>query len=106
MKVFSNFDLDVVSDYDDDDIKRLLNDSGIIRNRNKIKATIHNANEFKCITQKHGNFRNWLNSMDKSRNYGLAVKELQGIFKHVGPNTAHIFLFSIGEDIKYNETIH
>lgn len=42
-EVFADFDPSVVSRFDERDIERLLTDTGIIRNRQKIVATIHNA---------------------------------------------------------------
>lgn len=42
-KAFSNFEPDVVAKFDASDIERLLADTGIIRNRAKIDATINNA---------------------------------------------------------------
>ncbi|SNT12664.1 DNA-3-methyladenine glycosylase I [Micrococcales bacterium KH10] len=40
---FAEFMPDVVANFDDDDIARLLEDAGIVRNRAKILATINNA---------------------------------------------------------------
>lgn len=40
---FANFDIDQVAQFGDEDVQRLLNDEGIIRNRLKIADTIHNA---------------------------------------------------------------
>src|SRR5690606_8662725 len=40
---FRDFDIDAVASFDDADIERLLADTGIIRNRAKIEATISNA---------------------------------------------------------------
>lgn len=42
-KAFKNFDLHKVSLMNEADVVRLMNDAGIIRNRAKIEATIHNA---------------------------------------------------------------
>lgn len=40
---FAGFDPAVVADFDDADVARLLSDKGIVRNRAKIEATVHNA---------------------------------------------------------------
>ncbi|MEO8262076.1 MAG: DNA-3-methyladenine glycosylase I [Pseudolysinimonas sp.] len=40
---FAQFDIDAVAAFDDDDVERLMNDPGIIRNRAKVEATISNA---------------------------------------------------------------
>jgi len=42
-EVFAGFAADRVAGFDDDDVERLLQDAGIIRNRQKIEATISNA---------------------------------------------------------------
>ena len=42
-KAFKNFDLAKVAKLNERDIERLMQDEGIIRNRAKIEATIHNA---------------------------------------------------------------
>jgi DNA-3-methyladenine glycosylase I len=42
-EVFADFDPEVVADYAEEDIERLLADPGIIRHRGKIEATIANA---------------------------------------------------------------
>lgn len=40
---FAGFDPEAVARFTDDDVQRLLQDAGIVRNRLKIKATINNA---------------------------------------------------------------
>lgn len=42
-EAFANFDPEVVAQFDEADIERLLQDTGIVRNRAKIEATIANA---------------------------------------------------------------
>ncbi len=42
-RAFANFDADAVARFDPADVKRLLDDAGIVRNRAKIEATIGNA---------------------------------------------------------------
>lgn len=40
---FADFDAEVVADYDESDVERLMADAEIVRNRRKIEATITNA---------------------------------------------------------------
>jgi DNA-3-methyladenine glycosylase I len=40
---FAGFDPAVVAEFDDGDVERLMGDSGIVRNRRKIEATVSNA---------------------------------------------------------------
>ena len=57
---FSNFNVYKIAKYDDEDIKRLMNDKGIIRNCLKIKATINNAKIFISIMQEYEAFASYL----------------------------------------------
>jgi len=98
-KAFENFSIDKVARFGEDDIKRLMADSGIVRNQKKILATIHNARQFQRIRKEFGSFQSYLDGLDKSKNYSLVIKELGKIFKHLGPSSARIFLYSVGEDV-------
>lgn len=104
-KVFHNFNINNVSSFGQDDIEQLISNPEIIRNKRKILATIHNAQEFQRIASEAGSFQSWINSLDKSNNYSGVAKQLTNRFKHIGQTTAHIFLHSIGEDIHYDESV-
>ena len=104
-KAFENFDIDKVAAYGLEDQKRLKNDAGIIRNRQKIMATIENAEEFKRVIKEHGSFQKWLDGLDKGYNYKVVIGRLKSRFKRVGPSTAHIFLWSVGEPIEYDTSV-
>lgn len=104
-KAFHGFNTSRVASYTAEDITRLANDATIIRNRQKIIATIHNAGEFERIAQEHGDFQQWLDSMDKENNYDTVVRSLRSRFKRIGPSTAHIFLWSVGEPIQYDPAV-
>ena len=55
-KAFNGFDVKKVAEFNAQDVKRLMNDTGIIRNRKKIEATIQNARVFISIQQEFGSF--------------------------------------------------
>jgi DNA-3-methyladenine glycosylase I len=55
-EVFANFDPKKVARYDAKNVKALLNDPGIIRNRLKIAATISNARAFLQMQKEFGSF--------------------------------------------------
>lgn len=59
-KAFDNFNSRKVSKYTDKDVKRLMNDKGIIRNRLKILATINNAKKFLEIKKEFGTFNKYI----------------------------------------------
>ena len=51
---FANFDLQTVASFNAQDIERLRNDPGIIRNRLKIESAIRNAQSVLAIREQHG----------------------------------------------------
>jgi DNA-3-methyladenine glycosylase I len=59
-KAYDNFDAEKVSRYGQDKIAELLNNPGIIRNRRKIEASIHNARLFLDIREEFGSFDSYL----------------------------------------------
>lgn len=57
---FDNFDYKTVANYNSDKIEELMQNSGIIRNRLKIKASIKNAKAFIDIQAEFGSFYNYI----------------------------------------------
>ncbi len=55
-KAFRNFDAKKIARFTKDDIRRLLKDEGIVRNKLKINATINNAKLFLGIVKEFGSF--------------------------------------------------
>ena len=66
-KAYDNFDVDKVALYDDQKINELLQNTSIVRNSRKIKASINNAIVFKKIQQEFGSFGNYLKSFTKDK---------------------------------------
>jgi len=99
-EAFANFNIDKVACFTSADVEHLVKDEGIVRNRSKIEAIIYNAQGFKTIKEHFGSFQVYLDSLDKSNNYESVVKDLTGKFKHMGPSSASLFLYTVGEKIK------
>ena len=59
---FADYDVRKVAAFTDADVERLMQDTGIIRNRNKILATISNARCFLDVQKHSGSFCNYLKS--------------------------------------------
>ena len=57
---FDNFDAVKISNYTEKDIKRLLNNDGIIINRLKINAAIENARIFLTVQEEYGQFSDYI----------------------------------------------
>jgi DNA-3-methyladenine glycosylase I len=103
---FHNFNITKVASFNQDDIEQLISNPDIIRNKRKIQSTIYNAQEFQRIANEEGSFQSWVDSLDKSNNYRGVVRQLTTRFKHVGQMTAHTFLHSVGEDIRYDSGVY
>jgi DNA-3-methyladenine glycosylase I len=99
-KAFEQFSISKVAGFTDKDVQSLLKNEGIVRNRSKVCATIQNAVEFQAIKKAHGSFQKYLDSLDKSKNYAKVVTELTKRFKHLGPSSASLFLYTVGEKIE------
>lgn len=59
-KAFAGFDAKKVAQFTAADVERLMQDSGIIRNRQKIEAAISNAMLFLEIQKEFGTFSNYI----------------------------------------------
>ena len=55
-RAFSEFDAEAIARYGASDVKRLLADPGIIRNRLKIASAIGNAKSFLAVQKEFGSF--------------------------------------------------
>ncbi len=94
-KAFHNFDIKKVASYKEKDRKRLLNDAGIIRNRLKIDATIHNANIILALQKEFGSFKAWIDHHHPKTKEEW-VKIFKKTFKFTGGEIVNEFLMSTG----------
>lgn len=59
-KAFDNFNYKKIAKYSDDKIEELMQNSGIVRNKLKILATITNAQKFIEVQKEFGSFSNYI----------------------------------------------
>lgn len=97
-KAYHNFVIKKVAKYSDEDFERLMNDVGIIRNRLKIKAAIHNAQQILNIQKEYGSFRKWIDLQveECGHNKTAWLKIFKKNFTFVGGEIVGEFLMSIG----------
>ncbi len=112
-QAFDGFDPERIARYTARDVKRLMNDVGIVRNRAKIEATISNATAYLELRKRtslknflwsfldNGAVQNRFHSMseippqtDLSKRISKALKA-EG-FRFVGPTTVYAFMQSAG----------
>jgi len=111
---FCNFDVNAVSKFNQKDIKKLLNDDSIIRNKLKINSAINNAKQFIKIQKQFGTFDRYVWSFvnnepiknkfkkhsdlpaytELSENLSMDLKK-RG-FTFVGPTICYAFMQAVG----------
>jgi len=94
-KAYGDFNIKKVAAYTDKDRVRLMDDSGIIRNRLKINAAIENAKTIINLQKEYGSFEKWLASKHPLSKDEW-VKIFKKTFKFTGGEIVNEFLMSVG----------
>ena len=94
-KAFDDFNIDKIARYSDKKKEKLMQDAGIIRNRLKIEAAIHNAKCIKAIQKENGSFRKWLDHHHPKTKEEW-VKLFKQTFRFTGGEIVNEFLMSTG----------
>jgi len=66
-QAFDNFDVHKICNCNDEKIKKLLENKSIIRNKQKINATINNSKIFIKIKNEYGTFYNYLKTFTNNK---------------------------------------
>ncbi|MEK7224311.1 MAG: DNA-3-methyladenine glycosylase I [Bacteroidota bacterium] len=94
-KAFDDFNIDKVARYTEKKKEKLMQDAGIIRNRLKIEAAVHNAKCIKAIQKEIGSFKNWLDKHHPKTKEEW-VKLFKITFRFTGGEIVNEFLMSAG----------
>lgn len=92
---YSNFSIEKIAVYTEKDRERLLSDAGIIRNKLKVNAAIHNAQKVLEIKREFNTFKNWLDTQHPLSREEW-TKLFKKTFKFVGGEIVNEFLMSTG----------
>jgi len=113
-RAFNNFDARKISGYSKKDVRHLLNDTGIIRNRLKIEATIENAKRFLDIKEEFGSFDRYIWQFVGGKPVSNKYKKISELpaqtgvsetmsrdlkkrgFRFVGPTICYAFMQAVG----------
>ncbi len=113
-KAFANFDPKKVVKFGSRDIKKLLNNQGIVRNRLKIEAAINNAKMFLEVQKEFGSFSKYMwgfvnnkpirHKMKTLKDYPIKTKEAEILavdlkkrgFKFLGPTICYAHMQAVG----------
>ena len=113
-KAFDNFDPVKIAKYTEKDVKRLMNDAGIIRNKLKILGAIVNAKKFLEMQKEFGSFDRYIWQFTNHKTIKNKFKELRELlaktkesdamssdmkkrgFKFVGSTICYAFMQGVG----------
>jgi DNA-3-methyladenine glycosylase I len=106
---FAGFDFNRVARFTDQDVARLLADAGIVRNRAKIEATIHNAGRAVELVEENGSLAAYLWGFEPQPrdpetpipattpdSTALAKDLKRRGWRFVGPTTVYAFMQAMG----------
>ena len=113
-RAFARFDPARVARFGARDVRRLMADAGIVRNRLKIESAIANAKAVLAVREAEGSFASWLWGLaggaprtnrwrrpadvpaatEASRDLSKALKRAE--FRFVGPTTCYAFMQAVG----------
>ena len=127
-RAFDRFDPAAIAGYTRRDVKRLLADPGIVRNRLKVEATIHNARAYLELRQQQGKLSDFLwqfvdgtprtNRWKTHDDIPVTTPESDAMskalkqrgFKFIGSTTCYAFMQAVGmvndhttDCFRYNE---
>ncbi len=92
---FAEYDVGRVAGFDDENVARLMNDPGVVRNVRKIEAIIHNAGVVVAMRASHGGFAAWLDA-HYPRDKAEWVLLFRRRFRFTGGKITGEFLMSLG----------
>lgn len=106
-RAFAGFDFELVADYEQEDVERLLENAGIIRHRGKIEAAINNASRSIELVEEYGSLGAFFWSFEPDvpaaellattpESTAMAKELKRRGFKFVGPTTAYAFMQAMG----------
>ncbi len=113
-KAFDNFNIKKISKYTEKDFERLMDDSGIIRNKLKILSAVNNAKQFLKIQKEFGSFDKYIwsfvdykpiiNKFVSMKNIPVNTNESEAVskdlkkrgFNFVGSTICYAFMQSVG----------
>jgi DNA-3-methyladenine glycosylase I len=94
-RAYHGFEVERMARYGARDVRRLLNDAGIIRNRLKVEAAIANAKTILELRESHDGFHGWL-AEHHPRPKTEWVKLFKRTFRFTGGEIVNEFLLSTG----------
>jgi DNA-3-methyladenine glycosylase I len=123
-KAFKDFDAGKVAKFTEKDVERLMQNPGLIRNRQKLEAAVKNAKAFLLVKKEFGSFDAYIWTFTKGRQIKNNIKTMKDIpaqtelsqkiskdlkargFTFVGPTTIYAHMQSLGIVNDHEMTCH
>ncbi|MFM9944410.1 MAG: DNA-3-methyladenine glycosylase I [Bacteroidia bacterium] len=123
-KAFDNFDVNKIANYKEEKINELLQDAGIIRSINKIKAAINNARLTLECAKEFGSFANYMWQFTNNKTITNELAEMKHLpatspesdamakdmkkrgFKFIGSTTCYAYMQAVGMVNDHLQTCH
>ena len=114
LQAFANFDVSKVAKFTETDFNQLIENTGIIRNKLKIRSAINNAKQFIKVQKEYGSFKEYIWSFVDNKPIKNTCTTLSDIpaytplskaiskdlkkrgFNFVGPTIVYAYMQSIG----------
>ena len=107
---FRGFDCEAMASFDDRDIRRLLDDEGIVRHRGKIEAVIHNARRLVELKEREGSLAAYVWGFESAsaqrvptkvpstspESVAMAKDLKRRGWRFLGPTTVYAFMQAMG----------
>lgn len=94
-KAYSNFNIEQVASYNEENIANLMTNKNIIRHELKIKSIVYNARQILIIQKEFGTFKKWILQQNQN-SLEFWTKLFKKNFKFVGKEIVKEFLLSNG----------
>jgi DNA-3-methyladenine glycosylase I len=95
-RAFEGFDFERVARFDERDVERLMQDTGIVRNRKKIEATVNNARRTLELVGAEGSLAAFVWRFEAGDGRELARELKSRGYRFVGPTTVYAFMQAMG----------
>ena len=113
-RAFEGFDPAKVARFGPEDVKRLLADPGIVRNRLKVESAIDSAKAFLALQREKGSFAEWLWAYVDGKPLQSSLREMREVpaktplaeaiskdlrkrgFRFVGPTIVYAYMQAVG----------
>lgn len=95
-RAFAGFRFERVARFQERDVARLMADSGIVRNRAKIEATVNNARRTLELVEREGSLAAFVWRFEETDGRDLTRELKRRGFRFVGPTTVYAFMQAMG----------